>query len=70
MVQSSDFGSQFGGLLSKRIGVQKPIMIGQDEAVTHEKSLNPFFWGGSGGQQAMRPKNKGMSYHFSGFTSR
>ena len=70
-LQMTEFGSQFGGLFSKRIGGRKPIMIiGQDEAVTHEKSLNPFCWGGSGGQKVMRPKNLGMSYHFSGFTSR
>ena len=71
MIQMTEFASQFGGLLSKRIGGRKPIMIiGQDEAVTHEKSLNPFCWGGSGGQKVIRPKNLGMSYHFSGFTSR
>ena len=45
------------------------MIIGQDEAVTHEKSLNPFCWGGSGGQKVMCPKNLGMSYRFSGFTS-
>jgi len=71
MVQLTELGAQFGGLLSKRIGEKNTvIIIGQDEAVTHEKSMNPCSWSGSGGQQVMRPKSLGMSFHYSAFTSR